>query len=393
MKLPSLRRPRSSERAGVTGPARLDRRTRLLIKRLRPGDIAVIDHVDIDRAAAVGLVDAQVAAVVNLAPSISGRYPNLGPDVLVEAGIPLIDNVGAEVFSAINDGDRIRVDGDTVYAGDVAVATGTRQDRESVALAMEQSRDGMASQLEAFSANAVEHLRRDQRLLLDGAGLPGTRTSFEGRQVVVVLRAFDYASDLRGLKTFIKENAPVLVGVDAGADVLLAAGYRLDLVVTSGDDISERALRCGAEVIAHTTSTSRSTGLERLDQLAVPHDTLVASGTSEDAAILLAHGNNAALIVVVGSHATLVEFLDKGRSGMASSFLTRAAVGSSLVDAKAVAHLYHHRFRGWLVFVLLIVAIAAVLAAIATTPVGQDWLDQVTRWVRAGYDRLRELTS
>ncbi|MBA3233948.1 MAG: hypothetical protein H0T17_08385 [Propionibacteriales bacterium] len=393
MKLSPLRRSRSHARDGVSGPARLDRHTRLVIKRLRPGDIAVIDHVDIDRAAAVGLVDAQVAAVINLAPSISGRYPNLGPDVLVEAGIPLIDNVGAEVFNAVNDGDLIRVDGGTVYAGDVAVTSGVRQDRDSVALAMKQSRDGMASQLEAFSANAVEHLRRDQRLLLDGAGLPATKTTFEGRQVVVVLRAFDFEADLRGLKTYIKENSPVLVGVDAGADALVACGYRPDVIVTSGEDISDVALRSGAEVVGHTTSKSRSTGLERLERLAVPHETLVASGTSEDAAILLAHGNHAALIVMVGSHATLVEFLDKGRSGMASSFLTRAAVGSGLVDAKAVAHLYHQRLRGWVMCAFLLIAVVAVLAAIATTPVGQDWYDQVRDRLDVGVNWIQELTN
>jgi len=392
MKLTSLRRPRTST-VGVTGPARLDRRTRLLAKRLRPGDIALIDHVDIDRSAAIALVEAQVAAVVNIAPSISGRYPNLGPDVLVNAGIPLLDDVGAGVFSAVNDGDLIRVDGDTVYVGDEPAAVGVRQDKASVAASMAASRVGMASQLEAFSANAVEHLRREQRLLLDGEGLPTTKTSFEGRQVVVVLRTFDYKSDLRGLKTFIRENHPVLVGVDAGADALHEAGYRPDLVVTSGDDISETALRRRSEVIGHTTNDGRSAGLERLERLAVTHQKLVASGTAEDAAILLAHANKADLIVMVGSHATLVEFLDKGRSGMASSFLTRSTVGSQLVDAKAVAKLYHHRIRGWLVFSLVLLGVAAVVAAVGTTPVGQEWWSQLKSWFDEAVTWIRSRTT
>src|SRR5680860_251167 len=200
MKLSSRRRPRARTPAGVSGPAMLDRRTRTIVKRLRPGDIAVIDHVDIDRASAVALVEAGVAAVINLAPSISGRYPNLGPQILLDANIVLLDGVAAEIFTVISDGDVVRIDGDTVYVEDEAVVSGVRQSDESVAAALKDSRDGIASQLEAFSANAVEHLRRDQELLLDGEGVPATETTLDGRQVVVVLRAFDYERDLQRLK-------------------------------------------------------------------------------------------------------------------------------------------------------------------------------------------------
>ncbi len=380
MKLSALRRPRAHSGVGVSGHVRLDRRTRTILKRLRPGDIAVIDHVDIDQGSAVALVEAQVAAVINLAPSISGRYPNLGPEILVAAGVVLIDGVDAEIFTALSDGDLVRVEDDTIYAGDRAIASGVRQDSASVAAALEASRDGMSSQLEAFAANAVEHLRRDQRLLLDGEGVPTTKTSLRGRQVVVVLRSFDYQQDLRRLKTYIKENNPVLIGVDDGADAVIAAGHRPDIIVTSGEDISDQALRCGAEVIAHSRASNRGV-LERLERIGIKHQMFAASGTSEGAAILLAHVGGAELIVMAGAHASLVEFLDKGRSGMASSFLTRAAVGPKLVDAKAVARLYQHRYSAWVVFVFLLVGIAAVLGAIATTPVGQDWYDQVGAWL------------
>jgi uncharacterized membrane-anchored protein len=383
MKL-TLRKTRSSATAGVSGPARLDRRTRTIIKRLRPGDIAIIDHVDIDRQAAMALVEADVAAVVNVAPSISGRYPNLGPELLIEAGVVLLDDVGAAVFQAVNDGDQIRIEGDTIYRGDDAIGSGVRHDAESVATAMEGSKDGMASQLEAFSANAVEHLRRERGLLLEGEGVPELSTQIEGRHVVVVMRAFDYAKDLRALKTYIRENNPVLIGVDAGADALIEAGHRPTIVVTDADDITEKALRSGAEVVAHAGSDGRVRGGDRIERLGIPHTLFETGGTSEDAAILLAHAHKANLIVMVGSHATLVEFLDKGRSGMASSFLTRAAVGSSLVDAKAVARLYEHRVRSWLVLLVLLVGLLAVAAAIATTPVGQDWWDQISAW----YDDL-----
>jgi uncharacterized membrane-anchored protein len=390
MKLSLLRRGRSQGLSGITGPARLDRRTRSIVKRIRPGDIAIIDHVDIDRAAAVALVEAGVAVVVNLAPSVSGRYPNLGPEALLAAGVVLVDNVDPEVFSAVADGDLIRVDEGDIYKGEELIAHGVLQDAESVAASLDISKIAMASRLDAFSANAMEHLRRERGLLLDGEGVPDVTTSFAGRHVLIVRRAFEYASELKSLKTYIRENSPVLIGVDDGADALLGAGYRPDVIVTDLDDASDAALQCGAEVVVHSDSDGRPRQLDRLERLTVSHTTFVTGGTSEDAAILLAHAHRARLIVLVGSHSTLLEFLDIGRSGMASSFLTRAAAGSSLVDARAVAQLYSNRIRGWLVLLLVLLAVALVAAAIATTPVGQgwwdslrDWLNQADTWVRS----------
>lgn len=393
MKRTSLRRTRSEGLSGTTGTARLDRRTRILVKRIRPGDIAIIDHVDIDRGAAAALVEAGVRAVVNVAPSISGRYPNLGPGLLLDAGVILVDNVDADAFSAINEGDRVRVDGNSVYLGDALVATGVLQTPDSVAVALEASKDGVARQLEAFSANAIEHLRREQGLLLDGDGVPAVATSFDGRQVLVVVRAFDFQRDLRSLKTYIRENSPLLVGVDAGADALLESGYRPDLIVTDFDEISDTALRCGAEIVARATTDGRIRGSERVDRLGVTHTTFVTSGSSEDAATILAHTQHASLVVMVGSHASLLEFIDKGRSGMASSFLTRAAVGSTVVDAKAVAQLYQNRVSSWLVFLLVFLALAAVAAAVATTPAGQDWWHQLQNWADDAYTWSRERIS
>ncbi len=391
MRLSSMRRGRSPVLAGVSGTARIDRRTMSIVQRVRPGDIAVIDHVDIDRAAAVALVEARVAAVVNVAPSVSGRYPNLGPEVLLEAGVPLVDNVDPELFSTLSDGDVIRVSGGEIYRGEDHVASGLAQDAESVSASLEASKDGMASQLDAFSANAAEHLRRERAMLLDGAGVPSTVTAFADRHVLVVRRAFDYRRDLDSLKTYIKENKPVLVGVDAGADALREAGYAPDLIVTDLDvELTDEALCCGAEVVVHAASGDQVKGHDRLERLSVNPTTFVTSGTSEDAALLLAHTQGARLIVLAGSHASLVEFLDIGRSGMASSFLTRAAVGSSVVDARAVAEVYRNRIRGWLVLSLVLIAIALVAAAIATTPVGQDWWHQLTSWLDGAYPSVRD---
>ncbi|MGI8887805.1 MAG: putative cytokinetic ring protein SteA [Nocardioidaceae bacterium] len=380
MKLTSSRRSRTRHLPGVIGTARLSRRTDKLVKRIRPGDVAILDHVDIDGGAATALVEAGVKVVVNIAPSISGRYPNLGPQMLLDAGVSLVDEVGPEVFTRIREGETVRVDGDSIYKGETLIAAGTLQTRETVADALEASKEGMASQLAAFSANAMEHLDRERSLLLDGSGVPKPRTSLEGRQTLIVLRAFDYASDLATLKTYIRENSPVLIGVEAGADALLEAGYRPDLIVTDFDIISDKALRCGAEVVAHAPVGGRVKGSERIERMGMTPHIFETNGTAEDAAMLLAHFNSAALIVMVGSYASLLEFLDKGRSGMASSFLTRAAVGSSVVDAKAVAPLYQHRLRGWWALLLVVIALALVAAAIATTPVGQDWWNQVQEW-------------
>jgi uncharacterized membrane-anchored protein len=389
MRLASLRRARSRTRPGVTGIARLDRRTWSAVKRVRPGDIAVIDHVDIDRGAADALVAAGVVAVVNIAPSVSGRYPCLGPGVLVEAGVTVVDNVGADAFAAVNDGDLIRVEGDCVYQGDTLVATGVLQTRESIDHEIDASKDGLASQLEAFSANAIEHLRREQGLLLDGRGVPDVRTAFAGKQVLVVSRAYDFKRDLASLKTYIRENSPVLVGVEAGADALLEAGYRPTVIVGDLSDVSEAALRSGAEVVVRAGADGRTPSLDRLERLGVTHTVFETGGTSEDAAIVLAHTHGAMLIVMAGSHASLVEFIDRGRSGMASSFLTRAAVGPTVVDAKAVAALYRNRVRGWLVTLLVLLALLMVSAAVFATPVGQDWWQQLSDWAGGVYDDVR----
>jgi uncharacterized membrane-anchored protein len=389
MRLSSLRRARERTLPGVTGIARLDRRTWSAVKRVRPGDIAVIDHVDIDRGAAEALVDAGVSAVVNLAPSVSGRYPCLGPGLLVDAGVLLVDNVGADAFTAVNDGDEIRVDGDCVYRGDDLVATGVLQTRETVAAALEASKDGVASQLEAFSANAIEHLRREQALLLDGEGVPDVRTRFADRQALIVSRAYDFRRDLASLKTYIRENSPVLIGVEGGADALLEAGYRPTLVIGDLSEVSDAALRSGAEIVARAGADGRVSSRDRLERLGLTHTEFATGGTSEDAAIVLAHRHDAALIVTAGSHASLVEFIDRGRSGMASSFLTRAAVGPTVVDAKAVAALYRNRVRGWLVLVLVLLAVAMVSAAVFATPVGQDWWQQLRDWADGVYDDVR----
>ena len=374
MRLATLRRRRRAEGLpGVSGAARLDRRTKDLTKRLRPGDIAVIDHVDLDRVSADALVTCRVAAVVNAAPSTSGRYPNLGPEILLAAGIPLLDRVGTEVFSAVREGDLLRLDGDTAYVGEKVVAKGTAQDAEAVDAAMAEARAGLHTQLEAFAANTMEYLLKERALLLDGIGVPEVRTKFSGRHALVVVRGYDYREDLAVLRPYIREYRPILVGVDGGADALLEVGLTPDVIVGDMDSVSDEALRCGAEVVVHAYADGRAPGLQRVQDLGIDGVVFPAAGTSEDVALLLADEKGAELIVAVGTHATLVEFLDKGRQGMASTFLTRLRVGGKLVDAKGVSRLYRSRISNWSLALLVAAAVATMAAAIAVSSVGRAY--------------------
>src|SRR6266702_1995135 len=334
MKLATLRRMRSDGLAGVSGVARLDRRTKRLVGRLNPGDIAIIDHVDLDRVAAESLVAAKVGAVVNAQPSISGRYPNLGPDLLVASGVPLLDNVGNEIFAAVKEGMRVRLDGDTLYIGEQFVAKGTAQDSESIASQMGEAKSGLSTQLEAFANNTMEYMKRERALLLDGVGVPVVHTKIEGRHALVVVRGYDYKQDLAALRHYIHEYKPVLIGADG-----------------------------------------RAPGLARVQDLGIDAVTFPAMGTSEDIAMLLADEKGAALIVAVGTHATLVEFLDKGRGGMASTFLTRLRLGGKLVDAKRVSRLYRSRISSAALLLLVLAAFIAIGAALAVSEAGRTYLD------------------
>ena len=267
LKVRKARRTTADDLPGVTGAVRLDRRTKNLTKRLRPGEIAIIDHVDLDRVAADALISRQVAAVVNAAPSISGRYPNLGPQVLIDAGIPLVDDIGQDVFAKVAEGDIVRLDGETLYADDQVIAKGTVQTAESVAAAMAEAKAGVAVQLEAFVANTMEYLRRERDLLLDGVGVPALKTKLEGRHVLVVVRGYDYREDLVVLRPYIREYRPVMLGVDGGADALLEAGYVPDIIVGDMDSVSDAALACGAELVVHAYRDGQAPGLQRVQDM------------------------------------------------------------------------------------------------------------------------------
>jgi uncharacterized membrane-anchored protein len=389
MKLTGLLTRKTANLPGLTGVARVDRRTRELLRRVGPGDIAVLDQIDLDRATADALVEAEVAAVVNAAPSISGRFPNLGPEILVGAGIPLLDGVGGEVFRRVKDGSRIRLCEGAVYLGERRIASGTEQTRESIADQMIEAKAGMSTQLEAFSANTIEFLRRERTLILDGVGVPDIRVSLRDRHTLVVAPGKGHAADLKALKKYIAEHRPVLIGVDAGADTLRQQGYKPDVIVGDPQGIEADTLKSGAEVVVPAQPDGHAPGVERIQDLGIGAVTFPASGNAEDLALLIADAHQAGLVVTVGFQATLREFLDHGRSGSnPSTFLTRLKLGTKLVDGKAVATLHRSRVSLAAVVLLVLAALVVVVAALLLSDVGSVYLDgirgtweSITNWV------------
>jgi uncharacterized membrane-anchored protein len=371
---------------------RLDRRTKNLTKRLGAGEIAVIHHSDLDRVSAEALVLTGVSAVVNAVPSVSGRYPNLGPGILLEAGIVLIDDVGEAVFSRVHEGDRVIVDGHSLVdsSGNV-VAEGTLYTTDILDEQLQYAREGLSDQIEAFADNTMIYLREEKELLLEGIGVPEVRTEIEGRHVLIVVRGYDYRSDLDALRPYISEYKPLLMGVDGGADALIEAGYKPDMIIGDMDSCSDATLKSGAELVVHAYHDGRAPGLERITALGLEAVVFPALGTSEDAAMLLADSKGAQLLVAVGTHASLVEFLDKGRAGMASTFLTRLRVGPKLVDAKGVSRIYRSQIKTWHLVLLVLSGLLALITALLFTDVGSAVGSVIVARIRDALYWIKEL--
>jgi len=379
---------RPEELTGAAGRARIDRRTKDLIKRLQPGDIAVVDHEDLDRIAAEGLIEARVGGIVNAARSISGRYPNVGPLLIAAAGIPLLDGVGTDVMDTLEEGQTIRIEAGEVWAGPLLVAAGERQTLQSLEAAYETAKVTMGDELERFAENTLEYMRRERSLILDTPDLPELDIDLAGRHVLIVVRGHDYKEDLNALRSnYVREVRPVLIGVDGGADALLEIGLKPDVIIGDFDSVSTAALQCGAQLIVHAYANGKAPGAGRLDELGVRYTLFPSGGTSEDIAMLLAYEKRARLIVAVGTHASMVDFLDKGRAGMASTFLTRLKVGPILVDAKGVSRLYESRLRKRDLFLFLAAAML-VFAVILLVVVPQVFLDSTRLYVEDLWDSV-----
>ncbi|WP_076482208.1 putative cytokinetic ring protein SteA [Williamsia sterculiae] len=395
MKMPALLTRTSETLPGIIGIARIDRNTKRLLTRVGPGDIVFLDELDLDRITADALVAADVLAVVNASPSISGRYPNLGPEVLVASGITLIDDVGDDMFKHVKDGAKLRVDSGAVYHGERELLAGQELGEREVADLMLDAKAGLVDHLEAFSGNTIEFIRSESPLLIDGVGVPDVDVRLTDRHVVMVADGPDHAADLKKLKPFIKEYSPVLIGVDGGADALIKAGYRPDLIVGEPDSMRAATLKCGAQVVLPADTDGHAAGLERIQDLGIGAMTFPAAGSSADLALLLADHHGASLIVTVGQAASLDEFFDRSkRESNPSTFLTRLKVGPKLVDAKAVATLYRSRVSGIAIALLVLAALIAVIVAVLfsnTAPEVTDWVvaqwNQAYAWARDVWNR------
>ncbi|MEA2273252.1 MAG: hypothetical protein QOI98_1960 [Solirubrobacteraceae bacterium] len=352
----------------VSGPARLGRRTKLLVRRLTAGDIAVVDHHDLDRVSAEDLIAAGVVAVLNCRPSSSGGYPNMGPLLLVQAGIVLVDLPDDKLFSELHDGDRVEVAGGEVRRGGEVVARGVHQAPERVRLETDERRREIGEALERFAQNTVEHVLEERELLAGKIELPRLRTDFRDRPALVVVRGVDHRKDLQALRPYIRDTKPVLVGVDGGADAILEAGFTPDMIVGDMDSASDKTLRSGAELLVHAYPDGRAPGREHLDSLGLTYKVVPAPGTSQDIAMLIAAEKGSNLIVSVGSQFNLVEFLDKNRRGMSSTFLTRLRIGEILVDAKGVSRLYRARPGSTPLMLMIGVGLLTVAVIVARTP-------------------------
>ena len=411
MKFTTRTRPAPAP-AGIHGPARVDRRTSSLLPRLRAGDVAVIDQLDLDRATAQSLVDAGVVAVLNASSMISGRFPNLGPEVLATAGVTMVDELGPQVFDLVRDGDPVLVegprpsgaqpDGAQPYGAHLGgahldrsatdrafvqlpkgrVLDGRPLDAKRLAELLQDARAGLAHQLESFTHNTTEFLRREQDVLLHGRGVPSLVAKVADRPVVVVVPGADFERQLKQVRRFVAEQKPVVIGVDRAAEQLRQRRIQPDVVVLSASDdadaVSAKTLRQASDVVVRVDRGAPRQVAERFSKLGVRPRAFESTATTEDVALLLADAGGASVIVGVGLHATLSDFLDRQRAGLASTYLTRLKVGPRLVDATAVGTVYSGSVRPRHLVAVLIAGLVAVAAALGTTPVGQEWSDDLS---------------
>lgn len=356
----------------VEAPIKVDRKTKKLAKRLSAGEIAVINHIDIDEVAANSLVERKIKLVINAAPSISGRYPNKGPKILIDNNILIIDNVGENVFEELKEGQVIEVNNGQIYRDGQFIGSGEVMDKSVVEKKTQIAYENMSVELDRFIDNTIEYAKREKGFILGETEIPKMTTNYKDRHVLVVVRGQDYKEDLATIKSYIEEMKPILVGVDGGADALLECGYNPDVIVGDMDSVTDEALKKAKEIVVHAYVDGRAPGLKRVQDLGLDAVVFPAPGTSEDIAMLTAYEYGAELIVALGSHSNMIDFLEKGRKGMASTFLVRLKIGAKLIDAKGVNLLYKSKLKMKYIWALVITAIFPVIIIAYLSPTVQQ---------------------
>ncbi len=352
----------------IRGRARLDKRTKNLVTRLRKNDIAIIDHDDIDEVAANSLIDIRPQIVINVEQSITGRYPAKGVYKILKAGIPVLDEVGEDIFSKIKEGTLIEIKDNRVFWGNKLIAEGKILSLEDVELKLAEARDNIQHELDNFVDNTLEYAKKEKDILLGNIDVPFLKTNMLNRHVLIVVRGSSYKEDLKTINSYINDEKPVLIGVDGGADALLEFGLMPDIIVGDMDSVSDEALKCGAELIVHAYADGNAPGMERVLNMNLAAQSFYMPGTSEDLAMILAWEYGASLMVVVGSHSNMIDFLEKGRKGMGSTFLVRLKVGSILVDARGVSQLYKQNLQTKHLVQLLIAAFVPITIILWVSP-------------------------
>lgn len=357
----------------LKGRAKLDRRTKNLVNRLRKGDVAIISHDDIDEVAANSLIDIKPLAIVNTMPSITGRYPARGAYKILKAGIPIIDEVPDKIFEDVKEGTLLEIKDGQVLFGQQVVAEGKLLTLADVRTKLNEANENFKQELDDFVDNTLEYAKKEKDILLGNLDVPALHTYILNRHVLIVVRGSSYKEDLRAISSYIQEQKPVLIGVDGGADALLEFNLKPDIIVGDMDSVSNAALQSGAEIVVHAYANGKAPGLERVKSMGVDPLVFPVPGTSEDIAMILAWEYGASLIVAVGTHSNMVDFLEKGRKGMASTFLIRLKVGSILVDARGVSQLYKQSLHSKYLAQLFMAALIPITILLWVSPATQPF--------------------
>jgi len=358
----------------IKGIIKKDKKTKNLVNRLQHRDIAIISHKDLDEIAAISLAEKKVSCIINTEKTISGKYPNRGPSVLMEKNIPIFEVDNNEIFNSLKEGDEIEIIDDTIVFNGEQIGKCNYISNSIIEELMKLGYDNIESELDAFIENTLEYAKKEKNLVTGKIEIPKIDTVINGRHVLVVVRGKDYKADLIAIKNYIDEVKPVLIGVDGGGDALLEFGFIPDIIIGDMDSVSDNCLLKAKDVIVHAYTDGRAPGLERVKSLEIVPRLFISPGTSEDIALLLAYENDADLIVAVGTHTNMIDFLEKGRKGMSSTFLVRLKVGGKLVDARGVNKLYGSTFKTKYLAFILIAAFIPIFILIFINPITKSFL-------------------
>jgi len=345
----------------IKAAVKLDKKTKELVNRLGTGDIAIIDHDDLDEVAANSLVEKKLAAIINCGKSITGRYPNLGPSIISKSKIPIFDVINGDLFSSIEEGNLIEIIDNKIMMKNEVIAEVEFLSEDKIKESLTLAEDNIEVELEKFIENTLAYANKEKDFILGNLKIPSIKTEIAGRHVLVVVRGQNYREDLVAILSYIREVSPVLIGVDGGGDALLEFGLIPDIIVGDMDSVSDECLKKCREIIVHAYPDGRAPGMDRVKELGLDAISFPAPGTSEDIAMLLSYDKGADIIVAVGTHSNMIDFLEKGRKGMASTFLVRMKVGSKLVDARGVNKLYKSSIKPKYIMWLVVAALIPII--------------------------------